>query len=308
VVRAARRQRPRPPRSRPHAVATKRKGIPERNRAKGRKDMTSTHTGMDPEIPRTIRTRRGTRNHPRPRNDSRVAPASMRPTSAVMKASTSDGARDPDRGVIDALERRGNRGESEALACLAYLYRFGVGVTKNAKRALAYYRRAAELGDPEAGFCAADMYRSGEGSRKDLRTAVRYFRNAAERGSADALASLGYMHWYGQGLRKDRPAALKLYRSAARLGSADANHNLGQAYRTGAGVPRSASAAFRYFHRAALLGHPHAQYRTALALLDGVGVRPNRRRAQLWMDAAKQAGDPAALDFDWPARERHASK
>ena len=66
------------------------------------------------------------------------------------------------------------------------------------------------------------MYSNGQGVEQDYKKAVEWYRKAAEQGHADAQNNLGFMYYTGQGVEQDYKKAVEWYRKAAEQGHADA--------------------------------------------------------------------------------------
>lgn len=70
-------------------------------------------------------------------------------------------------------------------------------------------------------------YECGVGVEKDLRKAMRYYRDASALGHAKAMYNLGIFYAQGRGgLRRNRSAARECFVAAATLGSLDARRSL----------------------------------------------------------------------------------
>jgi hypothetical protein len=99
-----------------------------------------------------------------------------------------------------------------------------------------------------------------DGSPKDDRKAVNWYRYAADRGSANAMVNFGLMYRRGWGgLPRDDVEAARWYRKAADAGSAIGMNNLGFLYENGiGGFPKSEEEAIAWYKRAGNLGQPQA--------------------------------------------------
>ncbi|GAA6056529.1 hypothetical protein JCM3770_006862 [Rhodotorula araucariae] len=75
-------------------------------------------------------------------------------------------------------------------------YRFGWGVEKSKKLAVAYFKLAADLGDVDAQQDLAFSYANGKGCKKDLKAAARYYRLAIAQGASDFGLSWVYKDKY----------------------------------------------------------------------------------------------------------------
>ena len=81
---------------------------------------------------------------------------------------------------------------------LAAAYALGDGVGKDARRARAWYRRAARAGDASALYDLGLMYLEGEGGPADFAEGRRLLIAAGEAG--DAMAQKVLAELFGQGL------------------------------------------------------------------------------------------------------------
>jgi hypothetical protein len=121
--------------------------------------------------------------------------------------------------AFEPLQRAALGGQPKAQCCLASCYRNGLGVSKDAVKAVEWYRKAAEQGIAEAQFWLGVHYSQGldaaEGARwypnQGLGAAegARWYRKAAEQGHAGAQNNLGNCYAYGSGVPKDCVEALK---------------------------------------------------------------------------------------------------
>ena len=82
-----------------------------------------------------------------------------------------DGAQAYDGGritaALDAWWRAASRGHTGTMTALANVYLYGVRVTRDPSRAVAWYRKAAERGDVTAQLNLVDLYRRGLGVPKN---------------------------------------------------------------------------------------------------------------------------------------------
>jgi TPR repeat protein len=112
------------------------------------------------------------------------------------------------------------------------LYATGVGVSKDEKEAVRWYRKAAEQGYVDAQNDLGLCYLNGEGVTGDD-AAVRWFRTAADQGHAAARYFLAWCYETGRGVAKDELAAASWYRKAADQGLAEGQYSLGVCYANG---------------------------------------------------------------------------
>src|SRR5437588_11363075 len=93
-------------------------------------------------------------------------------------------------------------GDSDAQFEVACAYDFDP--PKDRRRAVYWYRKAAEQGHAEAQTYLGETLRDGVGAQKSWKKAAIWFRRAAEQGDADAQVSLGYALFRGKGVKRDR--------------------------------------------------------------------------------------------------------
>jgi len=124
------------------------------------------------------------------------------------------------------LEKAVSQGHRAAQLPLAAMYRDGLGVDQDYKRAVVLFTRAAEYGYPSAQFSLGVMYRFGDGVRRDYTEAVKWYRMAARQGDAESQNSLGIAYESGRGTKTNFKIAYVWYQVAAENGSQRADNNL----------------------------------------------------------------------------------
>jgi len=76
------------------------------------------------------------------------------------------------------------------------------------------------------------------GTPRDMKKAVRWYKRAAEAGDERAMVNLGFAYANGDGVRRNLVLALYWYRRAARRGNRTAIDNLAELRRLEGGVSR----------------------------------------------------------------------
>lgn len=107
-----------------------------------------------------------------------------------------------------------------ALFNLGIAFEYGPGVRKNLRRAMGFYRRAADAGDPDARVALGYNLLNGIGAARDVKAAVRWYRMACADGNLSAHFTLGQLYSEGLDVRKDLRRARAHLRFAARRGHA----------------------------------------------------------------------------------------
>lgn len=156
------------------------------------------------------------------------------------------------RKAVRWFRRAAEHGSSPAQNTLGVLLSNGEGLRKDVDAALAWLRKAFRAGDPCAAQNMAITYRE----IGDLRAAVKWFRKSSEAGDGDALIQLGIHYYWGKGVKKNPKAAVRCFRRGTKAkniceaGRDDAFFFLGLAYFEGEGVKRSISNARKLLQRA----------------------------------------------------------
>ncbi|MBP8168320.1 MAG: SEL1-like repeat protein [Azonexus sp.] len=124
-----------------------------------------------------------------------------------------------DKNVAAAVEwwqKAAAQDNWEAQYELAWLYRSGDGVPKDATRAFSLFEKVAKLADKKEGFTPivfnaqanlGVMFSLGEGVPKDDAKAIEWYRRAATSGSSMAQGNLGVAYLRGEGVAKDNVLA-----------------------------------------------------------------------------------------------------
>jgi uncharacterized protein len=89
---------------------------------------------------------------------------------------------------------------------------------KSADDSLDYYLALAEKGDAEAQAKVAELYREGKAAAQNVPEAFKWYTKAAQQGLAVAQYKLGEMYRDGQGVAKDAQEATKWFQKAADQG------------------------------------------------------------------------------------------
>ena len=166
------------------------------------------------------------------------------------------------------LRRHVKNGRRAAITRIGDWYKRGShGLVKSASKVAALFRRAADLGDITAMNSLGCAYWSGNGVKLDKKKAIKYWRMAAEsgadRGAAVAQFNLGACFYNGfcyyEGVTQDDAEAFRYYKLAADQGLTEAEHSLGFMYASGRGVALDFAEAIRWYERAAAKGNTFAK-------------------------------------------------
>jgi TPR repeat protein len=140
------------------------------------------------------------------------------------------------------------KGDFAAQLELANLYRAGLGIQPNPRKAFELYSRAAENGNATARHALGSMFENGEGVTRDVYKAARWYRLAAMRGnSPQSEFALANLYYSGRGVRQDYSEAKAYYLKAARNGHPAAQYIIGGMYADGWGGQRDLIEAYAWY-------------------------------------------------------------
>lgn len=171
-------------------------------------------------------------------------------------------------------------GDPEAQFTLGHHYRFGIGVKRNQRSMIKWWKLAAEQGHTEALSRVAMAYKLGHGVEKNIAEAVRLWKIAAEKGYAPAQCNLGIVYFQGKGIEQNKDEALRMWKLAADQGHAQAKIFIGKMYYEGDGVAQDYQEAIKWFQ--------DSPYWLGKCYLHGHGVEQNvEKTIELWESVAE---------------------
>lgn len=141
---------------------------------------------------------------------------------------------------------------SDALTSLGFMHQNAQGCEKDDEKALAYYKRAAELKQPYALFNLAILYMNGLGGvEHDQFKAHDLHMEAATREVPPAMYEVALMLERGLGCIQNYSEAAFWYEEGAKRGHLESFNNLGVLYKEGHGVVQDEARCFICFSKAA---------------------------------------------------------
>ena len=191
--------------------------------------------------------------------------------------------------------KKAEAGDAGAQVDVGYAYQKGEGISKEPKKAVFWFRKAADqghkIGQHNLGYC----YANGIGVEKDYIQAIYWYKKSAEQGYAVAECNLGYCYENGMGVAKDMNQAIYWTRKSAEHGNMNAQANLGYCYYQGQGVVKDDKQALYWNKKAADQGLARAQTWMGFFYDSGIVVEKNYTEALNWYVKAAAQGDGNAL-------------
>ena len=193
--------------------------------------------------------------------------------------------------AVAYYKRAAQRRLPAAQTRLGRLFETGAGIAANPEESIEWYRQATKRGVAEAQYNLAVAYERGVIIAPDVGLAGQLYRQAADQGLASAQYNLGRLYYHGEGVPKDMALAVEWYGLAANAGFAPAQTNLGHMYENGIHLARDIDAATTWYLRAAEQGFATAQTNLGILLSFGITGKRDYNAAFRWFLAASLQGD-----------------
>lgn len=154
------------------------------------------------------------------------------------------------------LKRAVDQEYREALFQWGIILRDGTnGVKENRETAFDVFMEAALQGHVEAQYNVAYMHRFGIGVTENVLKALTWYRRAMEQESPQAMYDMGMMHLEGVMVKKNENKAVELIWQAAYMGDRNAQYQMGLMFRDGIGVMADPVKAAFWFREAGMQDH-----------------------------------------------------
>ncbi|EJK65627.1 hypothetical protein THAOC_13493, partial [Thalassiosira oceanica] len=135
-----------------------------------------------------------------------------------------------DADALARIQARVRKKDPTAINLLGEKYFFGeLGLQKDMRKALEFYKEAAELGSIQALFNIGNAYNEGEGVQQDMAKAEEFWTKAAMQGFVLARSNLGWLE--AQKGNNDR--AVRHYLISAKMGHEHSVQNVKEAFLAG---------------------------------------------------------------------------
>ncbi len=150
-------------------------------------------------------------------------------------------------------------GHTPSMTALGLIHDRGEGVPIDTKKAMTWFRKAADLGDVNGMYHLGRLLVLGRGGAQHFDTAATWLRRAAEKSQHEAQYLLGFLYENGKGVLQNDAEAAAWYSLAAAGQNVSALARLGSLYRMGKGVPKNEQRAALLLYGATMDGSKEAQ-------------------------------------------------
>jgi TPR repeat protein len=117
-----------------------------------------------------------------------------------------------------------DKGDADCQYNVALMFEKGLGVAKDEKEAVVWYRKSAEQGNSNAQFNLGVLYKNGRGCAVDFAQANQWYRKASVQGDPLAIGNLGMLYLRGDGVKADKIAGLALLLRSATMDNSPENN------------------------------------------------------------------------------------
>lgn len=177
----------------------------------------------------------------------------------------------PLKRMLELKELAEKKNDEQAQFQLAELYIASKNPALRSE-AVELYKKSAKQGFTDAKFALGRCYEEGIGVRKNYRGAIEWYKAAeisitndlfkypdpvgeADRARLDSLVESGIFDMLMDSIDYDNEPTLETEECNAELGDADAQNSLGCRYKVGKDVEKDISKAFYWFHKSAEQGY-----------------------------------------------------
>ena len=160
-------------------------------------------------------------------------------------------------------EKKAHKGDANAQALLGELYYFGTPPSYpcDYDKAFSWFKKAETAGNARALYCIGLCYVNGLGVEKDMKKGIDYFRRAAYKGFDAAYVNLGIMYDEGNDyIDMDKAEAAELWLMAAKKGNFIGQYLIGLCYKNGDGVNQDMEKFAEWIKKPAKKGFYRSQY------------------------------------------------
>ncbi len=192
---------------------------------------------------------------------------------------------------IEQLQKLAEDGNAIAMFYMGYHYIYGNGVEEDEKKAVEWYRKAADAGEIESQMTLGFSYKVGRyGLEEDYHKAIEWYEKAALQNFAEAQKPLGCIYLYKGSTEEDNSKAIYWLTKAAESGHPHAQHTLGNCYAEGKVVKQDYQQALKWYKKAS--ANEYCAYNAGRIYYE---VEKNYEEALKWLKLAAESKERRAL-------------
>ncbi len=196
---------------------------------------------------------------------------------------------------LDYLKTLADQGDVKSQVKLGELYRGGIEVKQDYKKAFSWYKKAAENGYAKGQRPLGVLYEMGQGTPVDLKKAAYWYQKAAAQGLPRAQVNLGLLYEAGHGVEKNYERAFSLYQKAADKGYSRGINQLGILYEKGLGIQKNITQALLLYKKGAKARYSKSMLNLGRLYENGQdGLEQDLEAAVHWYKKALEVGYAAA--------------
>lgn len=190
--------------------------------------------------------------------------------------------------LFDELLKRAESGNTDAQIKVAEMYFKGIGIMPSYEESIKWLFKAADK-NKYAAPQITKMYREGIGVKKDLKKAFDISLEYANKGNEILMFELAGYYLNGIGVEKDINEAINWYKKSYEAGYIESAYFLGYIYQTNEMV-KDNNEAINWYKKSAELNNPRACYNLAYIYYDGTIALKNNEEALKYANKAFSLG------------------
>lgn len=160
--------------------------------------------------------------------------------------------------LFASWQKNAETGNADAQLQVGYAYDVGIGVTKDAAKAIEWYEKSAAQGYPRAQLMLGQDYFFGKWGKREIAKGAEWYQKAVSqvgiKGDPSVETRIGLAFENGKEVPKDTAKAMEWYQRAAAQDYGLAQFYLSLVYENGNGVPKDAAKAEEWFQKAVTHG------------------------------------------------------
>lgn len=165
-----------------------------------------------------------------------------------------------------------------------------IGLASSTQSTTELKRLAVTKQDIDAQYLLGYRYEIGKTVKRSHKKAINWYKKAANKNHLDAQYRIGVLYYKQKNYKKARYWLKK----RAKNGHADSQYYFAKTYRYGLGTKEQTTLARKWFTKAAKQGHADAQYELGIQFQKGIGAQKNRKIAIKWLNKSAKQGNKKA--------------